>query len=53
MAKSDDLRIRLETAVRSSQKTASQPRVKADGPRMPQIQTPTIKLKTDFSNFMG
>lgn len=51
MAQSGDVRRKLEAAVRSSQQ--SQPRAKVEvlSAKATAAQTPTIKLKTDFSHF--
>ncbi|KAE8751079.1 hypothetical protein FOCC_FOCC002164 [Frankliniella occidentalis] len=51
MAQSTEMRTKLESAIRTSQQ--AQQRVKVDGSSVKPLpsQTPTIKLKTDFSNF--
>lgn len=51
MAQSTEMRTKLESAIRTSQQ--AQQRMKVDGTSVKPLasQTPTIKLKTDFSNF--
>lgn len=52
MSQSTELKIKLENAVRSSHQQA-QRHVRPIDPVKPQIKVsaPSIKLKTDFSNF--
>uniref|UniRef100_T1IQK7 HEAT repeat-containing protein 5A n=1 Tax=Strigamia maritima TaxID=126957 RepID=T1IQK7_STRMM len=58
MARNPDLRARLESAIRSSQNTNSNNRCASDENDQESApstysQFPSIKLKTDFSNFTG
>lgn len=51
MSQSGELRSKLEAAVRSSQQAQLRARVESSTAKPLSTQTPTIKLKTDFSNF--
>ncbi|XP_049845033.1 HEAT repeat-containing protein 5B isoform X1 [Schistocerca gregaria] len=51
MSQSTELRSKLESAVRSSQKNQQKLRADSATAKTFPSQTPTIKLKTDFSNF--
>lgn len=51
MSQSGELRSKLEAAVRSSQQAQLRARVESSTAKPLSAQTPTIKLKTDFSNF--
>jgi hypothetical protein len=51
MSQSTDLRTKLESAVRSSQQAQQRAKLESNPAKPTSTQTPTIKLKTDFSNF--
>ncbi|XP_021938507.1 HEAT repeat-containing protein 5B isoform X3 [Zootermopsis nevadensis] len=51
MSQSGELRSKLEAAVRSSQQAQQRSKLESNATKLPLAQTPTIKLKTDFSNF--
>ncbi|XP_017777275.1 PREDICTED: HEAT repeat-containing protein 5B isoform X3 [Nicrophorus vespilloides] len=51
MSQAPDLRVRLENAVRSNQQTQQKIKMEMCNNKPTSAQTPSIKLKTDFSNF--
>ncbi|CAH0385852.1 unnamed protein product [Bemisia tabaci] len=52
MSQLKDLRLRLESAVKSSQNQQQQTKVRIEQtPSVKVVKAPTIKLKTDFANF--
>jgi hypothetical protein len=53
MSQSTELKIKLENAVRSNHQQAQRHVTRTVDPAKPQIKisAPSIKLKTDFSNF--
>ncbi|XP_069685594.1 HEAT repeat-containing protein 5B isoform X2 [Periplaneta americana] len=51
MSQSTELRSKLEAAVRSSQQAQQRAKLESTAAKPLSTQTPTIKLKTDFSNF--
>ena len=51
MSQSGEMRSKLESAVRTSQQAQQRAKVETSTARSLSAQTPSIKLKTDFSNF--
>lgn len=51
MSQSGEMRSKLESALRSSQQAQQRAKVETSTAKSLSAQTPTIKLKTDFSNF--
>lgn len=51
MSQSGEMRNKLESAVRSSQQAQQRAKLETSTAKPLSAQTPTIKLKTDFSNF--
>ncbi|GFG34432.1 hypothetical protein Cfor_07683, partial [Coptotermes formosanus] len=51
MSQSGEMRSKLESALRSSQQAQQRTKVETSTAKPLSAQTPTIKLKTDFSNF--
>lgn len=51
MSQSTDLRTRLENAVRLNQQNQQRIKIESNISKPVPVQQPSIKLKTDFSNF--
>lgn len=51
MSQMRDLRTRLENAIRTSQQTQQRIKTEPNTSKPAASQIPSIKLKTDFSNF--
>lgn len=51
MSQATNLRSRLENAIRSNQQTHRRSKIESNASKQISNQMPSIKLKTDFSNF--
>lgn len=51
MSQASNLRIRLENAIRAEQQNHQRTKIESNSSKQISNQIPSIKLKTDFSNF--